>query len=248
MTESPDNAPGHVDIHAHLIPGVDDGCRSIDEVVQCIERLQDYGYIGSVCTPHLLHTHFPDNTPENVTRWTDDLRQALAERGVDYRLWPGGELQIHEETLSWISDVGLRPMGDGRCILCDTWLTEWTDDADRVVDFILEQGYRVILAHPERLPMEDFDGVLDHLQQRGIWLQGNFNSLSGGEGPTAHQRSLRLLREQRYRFLAMDMHRIHTLPQRLEGYLTAEMTVGPEKLAELVRDNPLSMLAGESTS
>lgn len=250
MTQMPDNydaPPGFIDIHAHLIPGVDDGCRSVDETVLCIERLKEYGYTGSVCTPHLLHTHFPDNTPDNIERWVGDLKDALAERGVAYQLWAGGELQIHEQTMAWLGEVGLPPMGEGRCVLCDTWLTEWTGFADEVIDFIQNQGYRVVLAHPERLPMEDFDAVLEHLTGRGVWLQGNFNSLSGGEGPTAHRRALRLLREQRYRFLAMDLHRISNLPERLEGFHVAQMTLGPEKLAELIRDNPLAMLAGHTT-
>lgn len=238
-------AEGRIDLHSHLVPGVDDGCRSLDESLCCIRRLVEHGFIGTVCTPHHGPDWFPENTPAEITRAVSELDEQLRELGVEYRIWAGGELRISENTLSWIKDVGVRTLGPGRCVLVDYWGPSWPRFADDVCHYLIGQGYLPVLAHPERMgmPEDELVAVVECLMHMGIRLQGNLNSMSGGEGGEAQRQFRRLLREDRYYLVAMDMHRPNTLESRLEGLALVEAEVGGEGLATLVEERPREILA-----
>src|SRR5690348_14869324 len=97
MTDSSGkNQPlGRVDVHAHLIPGVDDGCKSVDESILCARALVAAGYTHAFCTPHV----WPNlrNTVKTIRQWTDALQAALDAAQVPLRLMPGGEINLHRQ-------------------------------------------------------------------------------------------------------------------------------------------------------
>ena len=66
-----------MDIHSHLVPGIDDGCRTLDESLTCIRRLKEIGFVGTICTPHYWPRLFPENLPVQIAEKTELLRAAL---------------------------------------------------------------------------------------------------------------------------------------------------------------------------
>jgi protein-tyrosine phosphatase len=243
--ESYVSATGLIDLHSHLLPGVDDGCRTIEESVACIEVLIAQGFTGSVCTPHMAISAFPENTPANVAPQVAALRTQLRAAGLEYELWAGGELRINENTISWLRQHGVPTLGPSRHVLIDYWGSRWPRYADLVIEYLLEEDYHPILAHPERMDLEQqaWDVLLGRLKESGVWLQGNLRCLAGGEGPRVAQRARRLLSEDRYRALATDMHGTPDLPDRLAGVGTVEQQVGTAKLRELLSDSPYKILS-----
>lgn len=244
---------GRIDLHSHLLPGIDDGCVDVAESAACVEQLIGRGFVGSVCTPHMWPTQFPDITPANVARWVDGLREELRRRSLDYTLWTGGELRIDPMIIDWMQTHGVPTLGDSRYVLVDHWGPLWPLQADELFDYLAAEGYRPILAHPERLGYDEqgMGEVLEDMAGRDVLLQGNFASLSGGEGPDAATWGRRLLREGAYDLLAMDMHRYDMLPPRFEGLAVAAMDLGDQVLDEwlidrtaaLLRDEPVGRLA-----
>src|SRR5262245_36599080 len=87
-------APGKIDIHSHILPGIDDGCKTLEESFECVRKLTDAGFIGSICTPHIWPEAFPDNTAANIRDWVIALQQQIDAAGLSYRLWPGGEVRL----------------------------------------------------------------------------------------------------------------------------------------------------------
>ena len=241
---------GRIDLHCHLLPGIDDGCTSLAESRVCVERLMASGFVGSVCTPHHYPQVYPDNTPANIARQVERLAEELQRREVDYRLWAGGELRIDDEAIAWLDEVGVPTLGPGRCVLIDYFGTDWPDAGDRLCHYLLDHGYQPILAHPERLDFleRDLDALLDSLVEMGVWLQGNFNSMAGCEGPRAADRVRRLLDEGRLNAMATDLHGPETLDSRLQGLALVESEAGREHLAELLENGPRSILLEGCTS
>ena len=246
MTDLP--AEGRIDIHSHLLPDLDDGCRSVDEALAIIEILMDAGFVGSVCTPHLWPEQWPEYTPAFVADRVSELREAVQEAGLDYRLWAGGELRISPRSLAWIQEVGVPTLAGGRCVLVDHWGAAWPDEGDPLIDYLFEHGYQPILAHPARLgfPCEEMAATADRLRDRGVWFQGNLNCLAGGEGDEAAMWIRRWLREGRYHVIATDAHRPHAMDGRLEGLALLEIEVGPDKAANLLETAPRRVLGAGS--
>lgn len=234
---------GRIDVHSHLIPGVDDGCQSLDESLESIAMLQAAGYTASICTPHVWPDLFPDNIPVNIARWTDDLRAELRQRGVDYAIYPGGELRLFDGVIDWMKAMGVPTLAGSRCVLCDFWEPRWPSWVDQAFDWLLAEGYQPILAHPERLSIPHIlPEKLREVAARGVLLQGNFRCLTGEEGRLADQQIRTWLPQKCYDLLAMDMHRPDALPSRIEGMEIAQQWLGNAFVEKLTVDAPRKLI------
>jgi protein-tyrosine phosphatase len=238
------SAIGRIDLHSHLLPGIDDGCRTVEESLACVGTLIGHGFVGTVCTPHMGIGAFPDNTPATIADRVATLQEQLRSAKLEYQLWAGGELRLADDTLSWLRSRGAPTLGSSRYVLIDYWGDEWPQYADRAIEYLLQNGYSPILAHPERMDLDDreWDDVLRRLEHLGVWLQGNLKCLAGHEGERVGRRAKQLLIDNRYRVLATDMHGTPDLADRLEGLRTVDQLVGATKLAELLADCPCAIL------
>ena len=243
MPESAPPPPGRIDVHSHLIPGVDDGCQSLDESLESIEMLREVGYSATICTPHLWPDLFPDNTPQNIARWTEELRTTLRERGIQYTLYDGGELRLFDGVIEWLKSVGVPTLAESRCVLCDFWEPKWRPWIDQAFDWLLEEGYQPILAHPERLSIPDIlPQKLDEITTRGVLLQGNFRCMTGEDGLLADRQIRQWIPQRRYSLLAMDMHRPDALPSRIDGFNLVAREYGQELVDEMTITAPRRLI------
>lgn len=238
---------GHlVDIHSHLLPGIDDGCQTLAESIECIRQLKAAGFRGTICTPHVIPPTFPNNIPAIIRARVADLRHELARAGIDYELWDGGELRLEADTITWCIDYGVPTLGESRCVLVDTWDYLWPEYCTRTLEWLIRQGYQPILAHPERMELEDHDleAVYQLLGELGVPLQGNTNSIAGGESARALRRARTLLERGQYSLLALDMHRPDKLPSRLKGIEAARKLVGAAAVDQMLGERPLALAQG----
>jgi protein-tyrosine phosphatase len=233
MTSPPPAGP--IDLHSHLLPGIDDGCDSLDESLDAIARLQQAGYVGTICTPHVWNELFPDNDAPRIRRWVDQLAHALADRGIDYPLWPGGEVRLFPAFTRHYDTRPIPTLAGTNRVLCDMFSDRWPDWALPALQHMLDRGYQPILAHPERINVEEavWSRRIEQARDMGVWLQGNFEAFTGGLGRRA-DRYIRLLAQRRaYTFLALDMHRPYALPDRLDGRQIAIDELGHDTVATL---------------
>lgn len=217
-----------IDIHSHLLPNIDDGCRSDDESIECVRKLKEAGYTGSICTPHIFTQEFPQNLPMQVRSWAARLSDLLEDMGIEYRIWPGGELRLNDGVIPFLEKHGVPTLADSRFVLVDFWDKHWPRWANAAFQWFIDRKYRPILAHPERIPDSrgDLNDRLRDVEAMGVLLQGNARSLTGAEGMPASMLIRQLLREQRLHFFALDMHRPETLGQRLDGMSLLEVEFG----------------------
>ena len=231
--------PGRIDIHSHLLPDVDDGCADSMETIESIRRLMTFGYVGSICTPHIWPDQFAENTPAHIENWTLQLHDELQTAGVDYRLWPGGELRISQDAIAWMQVHGVPTLADSKCVLTDLWVERWPRWVRATFDWLVGQGLQPILAHPERMPpSRSMQKQLPALLEMGVWLQGNLQSFTGENGYVADRESRRLLAEGHYHFLALDLHRPDSLDGRLDGIQLVVEEFGLDCLDELTARAP----------
>lgn len=236
----PSLSGGRIDLHSHLLPGIDDGCPAWTDSIACVRQLIDRGFVGTVCTPHVISDQFPRNVPERIAEWVSQLRERLAGEGLSYQLWEGGEVRIAPGILGWFDKIGIPTLGPSRFVLTDWWERAWPEYGYRLFEDLIEAGYQPILAHPERMCMEEQElfKLIDALKELGVWLQGNFNSLSGGEGEQAAAWSRAWLSEGAYDLVATDMHRPEMLAGRFRGIETAERILGTDGLKNMLEQKP----------
>ena len=230
---------GRIDMHSHLLPGVDDGCSTVEESIACVRRLIEAGFTGTICTPHILPDMFPGNTPANIRRMTANLQEDLENEGLFYQLWPGGELRASQSIIPWMKDHGVPTLADSRCVLIDFWAEKWPKWALKLFEWLLAENYQPILAHPERIGCCYRDPKkLAQVVKMGVWLQGNCRSFTGEDGYGADQLIRQLLDANAYLFLALDMHGPNSLEARLDGMQLIAAQYGDQQVDTWMYHNP----------
>ena len=231
----------YVDLHCHLLPGIDDGAPTMDYTIAHARRLEAAGVHDVACTPHIKRCDFPyvDVTALAAAR-------AEAPRALDaVRLHGGGEL-AHEEALAFapqeLEHIAQGPEG-GRWLLLECPFAGLDDEVVQASERLWDLGYGVLLAHPERAAaITGADRRLRSLAARGALLQVNATSLLGRHGPTAQTGAVRLLREGLVWCLASDGHP-GTRNDTLDRGHAALVRLGlAGRAAQLTQDNPRELL------
>src|SRR5947207_2971318 len=233
---------GRIDVHTHLLPGVDDGCRDLAESIQCGRMLVEAGYAQAFCTPHIW-PNLPHNNPPMIVQKTEELQKEFDRAGVGLKLLPGGELHLRPEMVNWtreqIPTFGMK----GNYCFFDLWVDKLPTFFWPVVEHLKGFGLKVIVAHPERMRAVQMEPELvDEFLERGLILQGNLQCFSDAiESPTRRMVE-KFIRERRYLLLGTDTHNPDTLPMRLSGLKKAVDLVGKEYVDQLTMLNPRTLI------
>jgi len=229
-----------IDVHNHVLPGLDDGCLDMAESLVALRMMVDHGYDRIFCTPHTNTRDFTDVTTQQVAEAVAELQRAATDAGIPIALRPGGELRLTETTKEHMAEVGLPTYGHlGKYVVADTWSPEWHPWTTRAVEWLFGQGVQVIIAHPERMPpIKNNPAFIDELARMGVWFQGNLGPIAGVDAPVVVELGRRFLREGRYFMLGTDGHRPEALLQRLGGLAIAEELVGAAEVERLTVTNP----------
>lgn len=207
----------YADIHCHLLPGVDDGARSLDEALGYARRLVIEGVGEAVATPHIGHPVFGAN-PEELPERAAALVEALDEEGIPLRLHIGGELFPHGN--AELSDEVLELISHGpdgaRWLLMEVPFAGIDEEFVQDARTLMGRGYGLVIAHPERASglLEGGWELLAPLVAAGALLQVNVCSLLGNNGNQARVTGEALVRGGHAFALASDAHpgtREHTL-------------------------------------
>ena len=234
---------GRIDVHAHLLPGIDDGCKTVDESIACARKLVAAGYTHGFCTPHVW-PDLPHNTVGQIPRRVADLQQHLDAAGVRLRLFPGGELNLRpdmpESTAETIVSYGMRR----RFVLFDIWADRLPAFFKPTVRWLQSAGVTVLMAHPERMRAVQHDPGLIRLftDELGLLLQGNLQCFSDPVGTPTRTLAERFMQEQAYFVLGTDLHNPQSMDVRLNGLRRAADLFGDAEVNRLTIDHPRQIL------
>lgn len=199
--------PLKVDIHSHLIPGIDDGASSLKDSMDMLRAFYELGFRKVVTTPH-IHPRYPNNK-EAIVNGLRDLHQAIENDGLDIELEAAAEYYVDENFLEKLnSGHDLLTFGD-RYLLVECSFVNKPFFFENAIFDMIEKGYNPILAHPERYQF--LEGNIDwlmELKSLGILFQVTLGSLSGYYGELPRQLGKKLLKEGMVDFLASDLHRM----------------------------------------
>ncbi len=197
-----------VDMHSHLLPGIDDGLKEVEQSVEFIKQLQLLGYRKLICTPHIFSDLYP-NSPATILPKLDLVRNALAEEGVNIQIEAAAEYMIDHEfgqLLAVTKKEDLLTIS-GKYILVEMSYLSPSPNVEQIIFDLRMLGLIPILAHPERYNYyhEKFDQY-ERFKELGCILQVNLLSLSGVYGPSVQKVAEKLFKTGLVDLLGTDMH------------------------------------------
>lgn len=237
---------GFIDLHCHLLPGVDDGALDIEDSLTMARRAVAEGFEAICVTPHIRHDH--DVRIGEIATRVAVLRRELARRGIPLRVLTGGE--VSELVVGGLSDDELRAvaLARGSWILLEPRAGPLSETLDAAVTRLQERGFHALIAHPERHLGEDLFERLQRLTARGSLVQATAAFFE--REPTAA--GMKALAERGLvHVLGSDAHSSHGGRSiALRGAL--EVLAGVERVAPhldwMSYDAPAAILAGDRPS
>jgi protein-tyrosine phosphatase len=230
-----------IDLHAHVLPGLDHGPRDWDEAVAMCRIAVADGIRTLAATPH-VSGEFP-NRAEHIEAAVAKLRRRLAAEGVPLEVVAGGDYRARPDLGP---DNVLTLGGNGRYFLLEFPYEALPPHADDFVRMLVGRGLTPIVTHPERTASLQREwSALGPLVGEGALVQVTAGSLLGHFGPAAAAVATRLLREGWVHLLASDAHWSHErVPHLAEGRDAAARIVGAQAAAALVEAHPRAVLEG----
>ena len=197
---------GYIDIHSHILPGMDDGSRSMGQTMRMLETAVNEGIAIMIATPH----NMPGKgcPPGSVVRRkAAELRRTVEQEGIPIEIIPGTEYYYREEVPDLLDSGDAVTLGDSHCVLVEFEPLAERNYIRNALRNILGLGYTPVIAHAERYVklMEDI-AILYDMRKNGILVQVNAMSVTGDNGRQAKKDVRNLLKKGLVDFVATDAH------------------------------------------
>ena len=194
------------DIHSHLLPRLDDGSKSMDESLSLIRGLKDLGYTKIITTPHIMSHRFP-NSSTIILNSFHRLKKALKKKKIDIEIEVASEYYLDDHFVNLLKKKDILTFGD-KYVLFELPRREMPENLFEVITLIKEQGYKPVLAHPERYQYfhNDFK-MYEEIKNAGVFFQINLISMEGFYTVAVKNVVLQIIDSGFVDFLGSDTHK-----------------------------------------
>lgn len=232
-----------VDLHLHLLPGIDDGPQDLESSVRMARALLIDGIEQVAVSPHVSE-RFP-NTAAGIAQSAATLSECLASSGIELPITTGAEIAL--DRMAALGDdelIALSIAGRGRHLLLEVPYAAWPMDIEVQVARVESLGMTAVLAHPERCAAVQADPTpLKRLAERGVLAHATAGSIVGTSGRSAQRTAFELIDDGTISFVSSDSHGAGKRPPRMTKAFTA---LGEGELAGwLTTGIPAALLTAE---
>jgi len=235
-----------IDIHCHVLPGMDDGPASMDESLAMVRLAVADGIRGAICTPH-WHPVFWPNERNAIAIAVETLRLRLQVEDIAFDVWPGSELSLDADLEAGLAGGRLATLNGGSWVLLELPGAFPPTGIDNFLLNFLRSGRRLVLAHPERYPFILRDPARLHAWvEMGVAVQITAASLLGRLGPEIATLCRILLEHRLVHFLASDGHGTASRrPLLQDARMAATEIAGNDDAWRLVHTHPQAVICNE---
>ncbi len=197
---------GYIDIHSHILPGVDDGSKSMEESLGMLKIAAQNQIDRVIVTPH-NKAERRNVSVEGIHKRIHVLQEAMKEEGISIRLYSGMEIFYREGVAELLEEGRLCTLAGTRYVLVEFLPVEQFSYIRAAVDELAGNEYIPVIAHAERYEcMASHLSNMDYVIERGALIQVNASSITGGMGWKIKQSVKKMLKEQMIHFLGTDAH------------------------------------------
>lgn len=236
-----------IDLHTHILPGIDDGSKSVSMSLEMARMAVSDGITQMACTPHITPGVY-DNDPAGISARMRAFQAMLDKAGIALQLVAGADVHVVPDLAAQLSDGRLPCIEGTRYFLFEPPHHVAPPGLLRVAQEALDAGFVPVLTHPERLTwIEKGYGLICELDEAGVAVQVTAGALTGDFGERVRNWAFRMLDEGRVDIIASDAHD----PKRRPPLLSKARAVIAERAGEqaarlLTLENPRSILANDS--
>ena len=215
-----------VDIHSHIIPGIDDGAKNMEMTLEMLKNAERYGTKEIVATPHYFAGYY--GVPINVVKEkTKDLNNLAKKEGLDIKVHFGQEVYFSENILKYLDNGLVGTINESRYMLIELNMMKFSIEGVTEVLYELQlKGIVPVIAHPERYHMFiKKPSLINEFIEENFLFQLNMGSITGDFGKEAKKTAEIFLKNKIYSFIGSDAHR--------DKERSPDMTEGVEVLKEM---------------
>jgi protein-tyrosine phosphatase len=230
-----------IDLHSHVLPGLDHGARGWDEALEMCRIAAADGITTLAATPHVSEA-FP-NSREEIAEAAWELGRKVKAAGIGLEIVVGGDYHVHPDLAR---DNVLTLDDNGQYFLLEFPYQVLPPHSDAFIARLVWKGLTPIITHPERIStLHGHEERLRPLVEKGALIQVTGGSLTGEFGPECEKSSKVMLKKGLVHFIASDAHWAGERPPVLSpGLAAASDVIGEEEARKLVLDNPRFVLEG----
>ena len=226
------------DIHSHLLYGIDDGSKSIDESILLLKEMKKHGVDELILTPHYVEGSRYNCNNKNKEELFNEFKKKVEEENIDVKLYLGNEVFITTKFIELINNNEIKTLNNSKYLLFEFPLRHVYKNTSEIISDITSNGYIPVLAHPERYPIfQNHPDMLEEYLRKGILMQCNLTSLFNVYGNVAKKTMKYFLKNKWITFLGSDTHhRVQFDSKKLEKKLL-KITKDPEYVDDLLNNN-----------
>ncbi len=232
-----------IDIHCHMLPGIDDGAATLEISLEMARMAVADGIRTTYCTPH-IYPGLYENTGPDIQRRVGQLQMVLDDKGINLRLNYGADVHLVPDVFEGLRSGRVPTLGGGHYLLLEPSHHVRPPRFTESVFELIATGFIPVITHPERLTWADQHlSDFTELSRSGAWLQITGGALLGRFGKKPQRLAEYFVGEGWADVLASDGHTTgHRAPVLAEALSTAEKLLGTEEAYRLVRERPEAIL------
>ena len=232
-----------IDIHSHILPGVDDGVKTLASSIELIRELSRSGATDIIATPHYVSETRYVSRKDNNLRLLEEVKSALLAEQINVEIYLGNEIYIDPKIAKMVSEGTISSMAGSKYVLVELPLNKsYPSYRDILVD-LLDMGYRVILAHPERYEIIQTNyNVLLELHSLGVLFQCNLGSVMGKYGIEAKMVVKRIMKDSLVFAFGSDAHHCHGVDYWVKAQKKVSRYCSERQFNQAMTLNPRKML------
>lgn len=228
-----------IDMHSHILPGIDDGSRDIEETYKLLIEAYDVGFTKVISTSHYYLGYYEESEKTRKS-YIDVINNNLQEMNYNIQICIGSEIFITNDIINLLKEHKASSINGTKYVLFETAFGTEPQNLKNVIYSLMSNNYIPIIAHPERYSyVQKNPNKLLELIDLGVLFQSNFGSIIGQYGKEAKKTVNLLLKNNFIHFLGTDAHRKNTIytliPQAIESL---KEIISEEELEELTTINP----------
>ena len=234
-----------IDIHSHILPGIDDGARTMEDTVKMIEIAVQEGVEAIITTPH-YKAGMKEELSLKYQQVFDKVSQYITSHQIPLKLYQGNEVYYSESIPELLSKNAVRTLNGTRYVLVEFSTGMGYLSIQRSLNALLYAGYWPVVAHTERYSALREIKKIDELIKMGAYIQLNMNAIIGKEGWRTKRFCKKLLKNEMVHVIATDAHGSRHRAPKIKACLKyIDKKFGKVYRKRISEENPLKILEGE---